>query len=172
MNKLTALLFCAMFVTGQANADSFEAEVRPMLEASCLLCHGEGTVTPLNMQELSYDLGDAEVYLTWQHIYDRIERGQMPPMEVSDTIQSLIDNAVVALKPALVDANIAARGSSRTTLRRLTQLEYAYSLEDLLHLDAETASAMALELPAAADTGGFDTVAKNQDISSLHVRGY
>ena len=172
MNKLTALLVCTMFVVGHASADSFEAEVEPMLEASCLLCHGEGTVTPLNMQELSYDLGDAEVYRTWQHIYNRIERGQMPPMEVTDTVQSLIDNALAALKPALVDANIAARGGSRAELRRLTQLEYAYSLQDLLHLDAEMATAMASELPAAADTGGFDTVAKNQDISSLHVRGY
>ena len=172
MNKLTALLVCTMFVVGHASADSFEAEVEPMLEASCLLCHGEGTVTPLNMQELSYDLGDAEVYRTWQHIYNRIERGQMPPMEVTDTVRSLIENALAALKPALVDANIAARGGSRAELRRLTQLEYAYSLQDLLHLDAETATAMASELPAAADTGGFDTVAKNQDISSLHVRGY
>ncbi|HAK53394.1 MAG TPA: hypothetical protein DCM54_16065, partial [Gammaproteobacteria bacterium] len=128
MNKLTTLLVCTMFVVGQASADSFEAEVKPMLEASCLLCHGEGTVTPLNMQELSYDLGDAEVYRTWQHIYNRIERGQMPPMEVSDTVQSLIDNALTALKPALVDANIASRGGSRAELRRLTQLEYAYSL--------------------------------------------
>ncbi len=172
MYKLTTLLVCTMFVVGHASADSFEAEVEPMLEASCLLCHGEGTVTPLNMQELSYDLGDAEVYRTWQHIYNRIERGQMPPMEVTDTVQSLIENALAALKPALVDANIAARGGSRAELRRLTQLEYAYSLQDLLHLDAETATAMASELPAAADTGGFDTVAKNQDISSLHVRGY
>ena len=172
MNKLTALLVCTMFVVGHASADSFEAEVEPMLEASCLLCHGEGTVTPLNMQELSYDLGDAEVYRTWQHIYNRIERGQMPPMEVTDTVRSLIENALAALKPALVDANIAARGGSRAELRRLTQLEYAYSLQDLLHLDAEMATAMASELPAAADTGGFDTVAKNQDISSLHVRGY
>ena len=172
MYKLTTLLVCTMFVVGHASADSFEAEVEPMLEASCLLCHGEGTVTPLNMQELSYDLGDAEVYRTWQHIYNRIERGQMPPMEVTDTVRSLIENALAALKPALVDANIAARGGSRAELRRLTQLEYAYSLQDLLHLDAEMATAMASELPAAADTGGFDTVAKNQDISSLHVRGY
>ena len=172
MNKVTAMLVFTVIIAGQANADSFEAEVKPMLEASCLLCHGEGTVTPLNMQELSYDLDDAEVYRTWEHIYNRIERGQMPPMEVTDTVRSLIDDALAALKPALVDANIAARGGSRTELRRLTQLEYAYTLQDLLHLDAETATAMASELPAAADTGGFDTVAKNQDISSIHVRGY
>ena len=172
MEKTTKLIVFTMFFAVQAGADTLETEVRPMLEASCLLCHGEGTATPLNIQQLSYDLGDAEVYRTWQHIYNRIERGQMPPMEVSDTVQSLIDNALAALKPALVDANIAARGGSRSELRRLTQLEYAYSLQDLLHLDAEIATSMAKELPASADTGGFDTVAKNQDISALHVRGY
>ncbi|MCH8136917.1 MAG: DUF1587 domain-containing protein, partial [Proteobacteria bacterium] len=172
MNKLTALLVCTMFVAGQASADSFEAEVKPLLEASCLLCHGADTATPLNIQELSYDLGDAEVYLTWQHIYDRLERGEMPPMAVSDTVKSLIENALAALKPALVDANIAARGGPRTVLRRLTRLEYAYTLQDLLHLDAEAAAALTVELPAEADTGGFDTVANKQDISALHVRGY
>lgn len=172
MNKFTALLVCAVLVTEQASADSFEAEVKPLLEASCLLCHGEGTATPLNVQELSYDLGDAEVYLTWEHIYNRLERGQMPPMAVSDTVKSLIENALTALKPALVDANIAARGGQRTALRRLTQLEYANTLQDLLHIDAETATALTVELPAEADTGGFDTVANKQDISALHVRGY
>jgi hypothetical protein len=161
-----------VLVTGQASANSFEAEVKPLLEASCLLCHGKSTATPLNIQELSYDLGDAEVYRTWQYIYDRLERGEMPPMAVSDTVQSLIDNALVALKPALVDANVAARGGPRTALRRLTRLEYANTLQDLLHLDAEAAMALTKELPTEADTGGFDTVASKQDISALHVRGY
>ena len=52
-----------MFVVGQANADSFEAEVRPMLEASCLSCHGEGTLTSLNMQEQDAPLSDLFVTL-------------------------------------------------------------------------------------------------------------
>ena len=172
MGKLTALLACSVFIAGQASADSFEADVKTLFEASCLLCHGENTATPLNVQELSYDLGDAEAYRTWQHIYNRLERGEMPPMAVSDTVQSLIDNALVALKPALVDANIAARGGSRTALRRLTRLEYANTLADLLHIDAEVATALANALPAEADTGGFDTVASKQDISPLHVRSY
>ena len=172
MNKLTALLVCSALVAGQASADSFEADVKPLFEASCMLCHGENTATPLNVQELSYDLGNAEVYRTWQHIYNRLERGEMPPMAVSESVRSLIDNALVALKPALVDANIAARGGSRTALRRLTRLEYANTLQDLLHLDAEVAASLTNTLPAEADTGGFDTVASKQDISALHVRGY
>ena len=172
MNKLTALLVCSALAAGQVSADSFETEVKSLFEASCQLCHGENTATPLNVQELSYDLDDAEVYRRWQHIYNRLERGEMPPMAVSDTVRSLIDNALVALKPALVEANVAARGDSRTALRRLTRLEYANTLQDLLHLDPEAAMALTVELPAEADTGGFDTVASKQDISALHVRGY
>ena len=172
LGKLTALLACNVLIAGQASADSFEADVKPLFEASCMLCHGENTATPLNVQELSYDLSDAETYRRWQHIYNRLERGEMPPMAVSDTVRSLIDNALAALKPALVDANVAARGGSRTALRRLTQLEYANTLQDLLYLDAEAAMALSGGLPAEADTGGFDTVASKQDISPLHVRSY
>ena len=172
MNKLIALSVCSVLVAGQASANSFETEVKSLFEASCQLCHGENTATPLNVQELNYDLDNAETYRTWQHIYNRLERGEMPPMAVSESVRSLIDNALAALKPALVDANVAARGGSRTALRRLTQLEYANTLQDLLYLDAEAAMALSGGLPAEADTGGFDTVASKQDISPLHVRSY
>ena len=90
MNKIIALFTCAIFVSWQASAVSFEDEVKQMLESSCLLCDGEGTVTPLNIQELSYDLSDDEVYRTWEHIYNRIERGQMPPMEVQTQFDRLL----------------------------------------------------------------------------------
>ena len=172
MNKLIALFFFSTLAAGQVSADSFETEAKSLFEASCMLCHGENTATPLNVQELSYDLGNAEVYRTWQHIYNRLERGEMPPMAVSESVRSLIDNALAALKPVLVDANVAARGGSRTALRRLTRLEYANTLADLLHIDAEVATALSEALPAEADTGGFDTVASKQNISPLHVRSY
>ena len=63
-------------------------------------------------------------------------------------------------------------GPKRTPLRRLTQLEYRYTLADLLHIDVEHAAGLAEALPAEADSGGFDTVAANQGISALHVRKY
>lgn len=172
MAKLAILVTCLVFVAGQSSADSFEASVNPLLEASCLLCHGENTATPLNVQKLDYDLADANNYRTWQHIYNRLERGEMPPMAVSDDIQQLIDNALAALKPALIDANLTARDGQRTVLRRLTQREYAYSLQDLLHLDETVAQSLSENLPAEVDSGGFDTVAAKQGFSALHVRSY
>ena len=173
MKKLATLIVCAGLVAAQASADSFEAGVKPLFETTCFACHGEGTATPLNIQKLSYYLSDADVYSTWQRIYERLERGEMPPpFATTDAIKPLIKEALSALKPALVDANIAARDGQRSSLRRLTRLEYAYTLQDLLHLDEEVALGLMQSLPAEADTGGFDTIAVNQGISALHVRSY
>lgn len=56
--------------------------------------------------------------------------------------------------------------------RRLTQLEYIHTLQDLLSIPEEAAKEVATLLPPEADTGDFDTIAANQGISGLHVRSY
>lgn len=151
MKKLTALIFCFGVVAGQAKADSFESGVKPLLETSCLACHGEGTTTPLNIQKLGYDLSDADVYGTWQRIYERLERGEMPPpFATSDAIKPLIEDSLAVLKPALIEANVAARDGQRSSLRRLTRLEYAYTLQDILQLDEDVALALMQSLPAVS----------------------
>jgi len=62
--------------------------------------------------------------------------------------------------------------SSGPPLRRMTQLEYAYALRDLLHIDEDAAILISESLPPEADAGGFDTVAESQGISALHIRSY
>ena len=96
----------------------------------------------------------------------------MPPAPMPAPPEGVLAPALGALKEALVEANLEARGPQRTPLRRLTQLEYRYTLADLLHIDVEHAAGLAEGLPAEADSGGFDTVAANQGISALHVRKY
>ena len=41
-------------------------------------------------------------------------------------------------KRALTDANLSARGGQRTPLRRLTRLEYGYTIADLLGVSKRT----------------------------------
>ena len=96
----------------------------------------------------------------------------MPPASAPQPDQALVDTALVSLKTALVGANLTARGGQRTPLRRLTRLEYGYTIQDLLHLDEAVGAELATLLPAEADSGGFDTVAANQSMSPLHVRSY
>ena len=167
-----ALAACLWLASGAAAAQSLEADVAPLVEGSCLACHGDRTVTPLNLARLGYDLGDRETYRAWERVYERLESGEMPPDAARQPEGPVLDAAHGSLKRALVDANLAARGPQRTALRRLTRLEYAYTIEDLLGIDGAVAQALGQTLPAEADSGGFDTVAANQSMSSLHVRAY
>ena len=168
----SALLAALWAVSGVASAQSFGADVAPLLEASCLQCHGERTVTPLNLARLEFDLADHETFRTWERVYERVEKGEMPPEAAPRPDAALVETALGSLKRALVDANLAARGAQRTQLRRLTRLEYSYTIQDLLGIDAEIATELSLTLPAEADSGGFNTVGAYQSMSPLHMRAY
>ena len=159
-------------VSSTASAQSFEADVAPLLETSCLQCHDARTQTPLNFERLTFDLGDHQTFRTWERVFERVERGEMPPRGAPRPEPAVVETALGSLKHALVDANLAARGGQRTPLRRLTRLEYQYTIQDLLLLDEAQAAALGNMLPAEADSGGFDTVAAKQGLSSLHVRSY
>ena len=169
---VVAVVAMSLWGGGFASAQSFESEVAPLVETSCLQCHGARTVTPLNLSQLGFDLTDAETVRAWTKVYERVEKGEMPPASARRPDTAVVETALGSLKAALVDANRTARGGQRTPLRRLTRLEYGYTLEDLLGIDPAVASNLAQELPAEADSGGFDTVAANQSMSPLHVRAY
>lgn len=171
LRTLLAIL-AAGCVSGGAAAQSFESDVAPLVETSCLACHGERTVTPLNLARLGFDLADRETFRTWERIYERVERGEMPPADAPRPDAAVVETALAGLKRSLGDANLAARGGVRTPLQRLTRLEYTYTIQDLLLLDAEVASRVGETLPAEADSGGFDTVAATQSMSPLHVQAY
>ncbi len=157
-----------------ATARSFEADVAPLLKGSCLACHSDGTgaLNSLNLQRLGFDLADPDTFRLWAKVFDRVERGDMPPAGTPQPDQAILEPALASLQGALVDASLAARAGQRTPLRRLTRLEYAYTLQDLLLIDAELGKELSETLPAEADSGGFDTVAALQGVSALHVRSY
>ena len=159
-------------VSGIASAQSLETDISPLVEASCLTCHGDRTVTPLNLRRLGFDLIDHETFKAWEKVYERLEKGEMPPAAAPQPDGAVVQTALGSLKRALLDANLAARGEQRTPLRRLTRLEYRYTVQDLLLLDEAVTEDVGQMLPAEADSGGFDTVAVHQSMSPLHVRSY
>ena len=157
---------------GPGDTASFFEGVAPLVDRSCIRCHGGRTATPLSIPRLSQDLSDPKTFRTWQRIHDRLANGEMPPPEAPRPEAELIEAALASLKTALVDANLENRGGQRVPLRRLTRLEYAYTIQDLLAIDEAVAMELSQSLPAEADSGGFDTVAANQSMSPLHVRAY
>ena len=153
-------------------ASAFETDVWPLLESGCMACHSDTVLSTLDLTAIGHDLTDPAVFRLWERLYDRVDRGEMPPPPMPPPDPAVAKAALDALGTALVEASVAARGPQRTSLRRLTRLEYQYTIADLLRIDEEHARALAESLPAEADSAGFDTVAANQSISALHVRGY
>ena len=175
MNRTLSVCLAAPlagFVAGGAAGQSFETDVAPLVETSCLACHGPRTATPLDIGSLGHDLSDRATFRAWERIYERVENGEMPPRGVRRPDAAVVETALGSLKRALVDANLAARNGPRTPLRRLTRLEYAHTIQDLLRVDEAVGLDLSRGLPAEADSGGFDTVAANQSMSPLHVRAY
>ena len=166
------LLASGALAQGPGENAAFLDGVAPLVDRSCIRCHGNRTATPLSIPGLSQDLSDARTFRTWQRIHDRIANGEMPPPEAPQPEAELVAAALDSLKGALVEANLATRGGQRVPLRRLTRLEYAYTIQDLLLIDEAVAMELSQNLPAEADSGGFDTVAAHQSMSALHVRSY
>ena len=158
--------------SGIASAQSFEAEVTPLVESSCLRCHGPRTTTPLDLSELGYDLSDHDTFRAWEKVYTRVSRGEMPPAVAPQPDAAVAETALTSLKVALVEASLNARGGQRTPLRRMTRLEYGYTMRDLLGLDDALRQDLEELLPGEPDAGSFDVVAAKQGISPLHVRSY
>ena len=129
-------------------------------------------MTPLNLARLGFDLAAHEAFRAWEKVYQRLSKGEMPPAAAPQPEAAVVETALGSLKRALVDADLAARGEQRTPLRRLTRLEYAYTIQDLLGIDEAIATELGQTLPAEADSVGFDTVAAHQSLSPLHVRSY
>ena len=155
-----------------APVDAFEAEVRPLVQKYCIACHTGTLIAPLDIAGLGFELDDAATYRAWVRVFERLENGEMPPVGALIPEAAELESPLATLREALTEANLAARNGQRTPLRRLTRLEYAYTIADLIGLDEAQGMDLIQSLPVEADTGGFDTVAAKQGISALHVRGY
>ena len=95
---------------GTANA--FETAVRPLLDSGCIGCHSNTVLSPLDLTAISHDLSDPAVFRAWERVYDRVERGDMPPPPMPPVDPAVVDAALGGLGAALVEVNLAARGPS------------------------------------------------------------
>ena len=173
LNSVSQLVTGTFFVfLFSASIFAFEQEFKPIFNSSCIACHSNQLLSPLDLTSLDFDLSDARTYRQWERVYDRLSRGDMPPPPMPKLELKLLQPALDSMKRALTEASIAMRGPQRAPLRRLTRLEYLYTIADLLELDPDRVSDLIATLPIEADSGRFDTIAATQGIGALHVASY
>lgn len=109
--------------------------VSPMIEQSCLECHDkEMHEGGLDLSALKFDLNDPVARERWVRVYDRVEKGEMPP-KAEDLAAADRTALVKSLDAALYQADLAdVRAQGRGPLRRLNRDEYEQNLRDILQL--------------------------------------
>jgi len=169
MKFLVQPLLAALLTFVPVHAESFEKDVLPMIESSCIGCHDAGTETSLNFESLGRELSDGKTFAHWEKVFDRVQSGEMPPPSEEPLDPQLKRRTLKTLHDRLRQANRARQQSvGRVPARRLTKLELGYTLRDLLWIESDVTS----NVPDEVESGGFNTVGANQRISAVHMESY
>lgn len=137
-----SLILCTLILAagGVLAADSFEQEVRPVLERRCVMCHGEAMAqASVRLDTLSTDLiEDRRAGETWHDVLNVLNRGEMPPKGVPGLTTEERAAVVDWLTAELAKASKARRANGgQVVMRRLNRVEYQNTMRDLLGLDVD-----------------------------------
>jgi hypothetical protein len=107
----------------------------PQIDKSCLECHDkDNTKGSLDLTALPFDLTNPATRERWIRIYDRVEKGEMPP-KPEDLRKPERAELVKSLSASITTADLAdILAHGRGPLRRLNRDEYEQNLRDLLQL--------------------------------------
>ena len=162
------ILSCSL-LTSSARGQTFKKKFQSLSKSSCIHCHDADTETGLNLDAIGDDLGDAETFRQWEKIFDRITSGEMPPESEERPNPKQLKTALAFLEKDLRASSLARQEQfGRVPARRLTKLEYGYTIRDLLLIDSDVTS----EIPDEVESGSFDTVGAAQRISAVHMESY
>jgi hypothetical protein len=130
------------------------APLQSFLQKHCLECHDAETQKgKLNLEVEEVDLTDPATFQRWVKIFERTERGEMPPKLEDRPPATEMLTFLKSLEPQMVSAGTQVRtGVGRTAMRRLNRDQFLHSLQSLIG-PADLPEIFSEELPA----GAFDT---------------
>jgi len=157
----------------EASVADFQKLVGPILNKSCLDCHGpERSEGRLRIDQLNPDLlagPDAE---RWREVYNAIGKSEMPPADEPDYALADADRGVIVnwLTGELTKASLLRRNSqTHSSFRRLTKYEYDYALQDLLGVPYALANKLP---PETATEAGFKNSSELLQMSVMQFETY
>jgi hypothetical protein len=125
---------------------------RALLDRYCVSCHGpRQRAAGLVLTELDPAHVDRDARI-WEQVVERLRGGTMPPAGMPRPEPAAGRAFAESVEAALDRAAADAPSPGRTVLRRLTRVEYANAIQDLLDLDIDAQSLF----PADKSFDGFD----------------
>lgn len=165
---ISTLLFTAALAS--ASAAELGGRLEPMFEQHCYDCHdSDSKKGGLDLAALKWKPDDAENLQQWTKVFDKVERGEMPPKkkerpptEVSSTFLKTLHDELHTF------SRHKQESEGRVVYRRLNRTEYVNTIYDLLGLDTPLRDL----LPEDGTAGGFDNIGAALNLSAVHLERY
>lgn len=140
---------------GGARDETGADVVQRFVDSHCVDCHDNSSETgDLSLEDLAAS-NVAQSTGVWERVLRRLERRQMPPLDVPRPDDDEYEAVIGELQARLDRAADANPNPGRTdTFRRLTRTEYGNAIRDLLALEIDVTTL----LPADESSHGFDNV--------------
>lgn len=152
----------------ESQASLPHARVTAFLDQHCYECHDEDVQKgDLDLTVLGNDLSAPSNFLGWSQVFERVEKGEMPPEKKPRPESSDLDPFLESLESGLIAVETHYRRTSgRSPVRRLGRLEYQNTLREILdlpHLEVVDS------LPPEGSAYGYDKSAEALDFSHVHA---
>lgn len=165
--RLIVTITLTVLSTNFMFAAEWNDTLRLFIEESCVGCHDADTDTRLDLTSLGFDIEKEQVLRAWVNVFDRVERGEMPPSSATQPDRESRRTTMSMLRKELTKVNRThQQQTGRVPSRRLSRQEFENTLHDLLGI----AGNLAKHLPPDSESESFDVVATTQEMSSVHVR--
>ncbi len=155
----------------QPRLESFQGEVAPVLQSTCVPCHGPDTQEGnLRIDTLDPDFFHGKDVAWWLEVLAMLTKGEMPPrdeVELSDADRSRV---VEWLSTEIQLASHARRSEQgHSSFRRMTRYEYNYALQDILGLSFDFAKDLP---PESTSEDGFQNSSEMLHMSAIQLATY
>jgi|688.fasta_scaffold53537_1 mono/diheme cytochrome c family protein len=156
--------------TAVAGAAELGGKLEPMFDQHCYECHDADVKKGgLDLAALKWQLDDIENLQQWTKVFDKVERGEMPPKKQERPAAEVSRVFLKTLHDGLHGFSRAKQESAgRVVYRRLNRTEYVQTMHDLLGIDTPLRDL----LPEDGTAGGFDNIGEALNLSAVHLERY
>jgi len=152
-------------------ADIAFRDVRALLDAHCVKCHGDKTQKAgVNLVPFADEKAVLKQRRLWRSVIVQLQSGDMPPEGEKELAKEQRERFINWIKQSLAGADKADREKpdpGRSVIRRLNRSEYNRTIRDLTGIDFDFAGTVGL--PDEASAGSFDNLAAALNLSSTQM---
>ncbi|MEZ5365010.1 MAG: DUF1588 domain-containing protein [Bryobacterales bacterium] len=168
--RLTRSIFVPFLFAATLSGQTFQSDIRPVLEDSCIACHnGDSASGGLNVEKYNSADDILASREQWEHIVHKIRTGEMPPRGIPRPAEDAVAKFLGFVEQTFekADANVKP-DPGRVTARRLNRVEYSNTIRDLLGVTFRAQN----DFPSDDSGHGFDNIADVLTISPVLMEKY